>query len=463
MFGWRKKNEGFEWREYVRTTILVRRKERRQRVEDAKAAAVFGVKQAGRGGAEAALGAIQSAGSGLGIGVAKSASGLRRLFAWLGSALAAAGRAIASALSSAWTGVRAVAAPALRRFGGHLARWLEPAAHALRQPGLSLPLTLVAWVCGATALYRLATKGIDSQTLITGGLGLAGAILTLAPRLVAGERPRLIEILSNLADRAGEKLVLLPGFDRLRPASALSIVLLSLAALGGTGTWLAAKSKPLLPSLPNLSNLASLPLLSSPKLEGRALAVSGDSLKISGTIVTLAGVEAPLRQQTCAKPGLRRWSCGEAAKDALAHSLRGRHIICEITGTNGDAGKSGRCSSADGDIAAGLVKKGHVFAVHGLFSNYASLEAEAQGAKSGLWAGDALRPEDWRAKKWDEAKSAAPGGCPIKGHVSSSGRVYVLPWSSEYEQTKVRETKGERWFCSEAEAMAAGWRPVTRS
>jgi hypothetical protein len=45
---WRKKQDGFEWREYVRTTILVRRNERRQKVEDAKQAAIFGVKQAGR-------------------------------------------------------------------------------------------------------------------------------------------------------------------------------------------------------------------------------------------------------------------------------------------------------------------------------------------------------------------------------------------------------------------------------
>ena len=30
MFAWRKKPEGFEWHEYIRTTILVRRKARRQ-------------------------------------------------------------------------------------------------------------------------------------------------------------------------------------------------------------------------------------------------------------------------------------------------------------------------------------------------------------------------------------------------------------------------------------------------
>jgi hypothetical protein len=33
-----------------------------------------------------------------------------------------------------------------------------------------------------------------------------------------------------------------------------------------------------------------------------------------------------------------------------------------------------------------------------------------------------------------------------------------VPGSPAYERTKIDEAKGERWFCSEAEARAAGWR-----
>ena len=66
MFAWRKKNDGFEWRKYVRTTILVRRQERQRRLDNAKAAAVYGVKQAGRRGAGAASTGMRSAGRGLG-------------------------------------------------------------------------------------------------------------------------------------------------------------------------------------------------------------------------------------------------------------------------------------------------------------------------------------------------------------------------------------------------------------
>jgi hypothetical protein len=51
MFGWRKRNDGFEWRGYVRTTILVRRGQRRQRIDEAKGAARQGMHHAGRRGA----------------------------------------------------------------------------------------------------------------------------------------------------------------------------------------------------------------------------------------------------------------------------------------------------------------------------------------------------------------------------------------------------------------------------
>ena len=58
MFGWRKRNDGFEWREYVRTTILVRRRDRRERVGQAAKDAVHNLKAAGaRGAAASAVGA----------------------------------------------------------------------------------------------------------------------------------------------------------------------------------------------------------------------------------------------------------------------------------------------------------------------------------------------------------------------------------------------------------------------
>ena len=64
MFGWRKRNDGFEWRDYVRTTILVRRKKRRDRVGEAANAAVENLKAAGIRGAAAGAGGAKAVGRG---------------------------------------------------------------------------------------------------------------------------------------------------------------------------------------------------------------------------------------------------------------------------------------------------------------------------------------------------------------------------------------------------------------
>jgi micrococcal nuclease len=53
-----------------------------------------------------------------------------------------------------------------------------------------------------------------------------------------------------------------------------------------------------------------------------------------------------------------------------------------------------------------------------------------------------------------------PPGCVIKGNISSSTgeKIYHVPGQRYYEQTKIEPEKGERWFCTEEEAIANGWR-----
>ena len=41
--------------------------------------------------------------------------------------------------------------------------------------------------------------------------------------------------------------------------------------------------------------------------------------------------------------------------------------------------------------------------------------------------------------------------------VAGGARVYVLPWSPDYGRVRVSKSRGGRWFCSEQEAIAAGW------
>lgn len=52
------------------------------------------------------------------------------------------------------------------------------------------------------------------------------------------------------------------------------------------------------------------------------------------------------------------------------------------------------------------------------------------------------------------------GSCNIKGNISlnTGQKIYHVPGQEHYSETRISTDKGERWFCSEAEARAAGWR-----
>ena len=55
--------------------------------------------------------------------------------------------------------------------------------------------------------------------------------------------------------------------------------------------------------------------------------------------------------------------------------------------------------------------------------------------------------------------TAQQPACLIKGNISSKGeRIYHPPGCKYYAATVIDPKRGERWFCSEAEAVAAGWR-----
>lgn len=52
--------------------------------------------------------------------------------------------------------------------------------------------------------------------------------------------------------------------------------------------------------------------------------------------------------------------------------------------------------------------------------------------------------------------------CAIKGNVNANGeRIYHLPGSRNYARVAMNGPD-ERWFCSEPEARAAGWRSAGR-
>ena len=54
---------------------------------------------------------------------------------------------------------------------------------------------------------------------------------------------------------------------------------------------------------------------------------------------------------------------------------------------------------------------------------------------------------------------AAVQNCQIKGNIDlvDGSRTYYLPGQDRYAAIRVQPSGGERWFCSENEALAAGW------
>jgi hypothetical protein len=58
------------------------------------------------------------------------------------------------------------------------------------------------------------------------------------------------------------------------------------------------------------------------------------------------------------------------------------------------------------------------------------------------------------------SQASHSASCNIKGNISieTGERIYHVPGQKYYDRTRIRQEYGERWFCSEAEARAAGWR-----
>jgi hypothetical protein len=136
------------------------------------------------------------------------------------------------------------------------------------------------------------------------------------------------------------------------------------------------------------------------------------------------------------------------------------------------------CKNGNTDINAEMVRAGFALAYRRYSNDYVDEENEARNAKRGLWAGEFTAPWDWRRESREETARPAPQSttrpgpsvgtrgteppsarCAIKGNINQRGdRIYHLPGSDSYASTVIDERAGERWFCSEAEARAAGWR-----
>lgn len=191
---------------------------------------------------------------------------------------------------------------------------------------------------------------------------------------------------------------------------------------------------------------------------GRARVIDGDSLAIGARQVRLHGIDAPEARQTCTGADGRDWACGAWATRELAALVADRQTVCETRDIDRYGRSVARCRVDGQDLGRALVHAGAAMAYRRYSQAYVGDEAAAKRAGRGIWQGELLSPEAHRAATRAESPGAAPEGCPIKGNISASGRIYHLPGQADYARTRINEERGERWFCNEAEARAAGWR-----
>jgi endonuclease YncB( thermonuclease family) len=195
-------------------------------------------------------------------------------------------------------------------------------------------------------------------------------------------------------------------------------------------------------------------------IDGVARVVDGDTIVVGDTRIRLEGIDAPEAGQTCTRRPAGEWHCGTEATAALAARVEGKLVRCEATGTDRYRRTLAICFLGAEDVNAWMVRQGHAWAFVRYSQRYVTEEGQARAMALGIWQGEATPAWEHRARRWTAVEAKSPEGCAIKGNVTARGRIYHMPWSPWYAQIDMAAGGGRRWFCTEAEALAAGWRPV---
>jgi endonuclease YncB( thermonuclease family) len=204
---------------------------------------------------------------------------------------------------------------------------------------------------------------------------------------------------------------------------------------------------------------STLPSLSQDSPSQKAAAVDGDTIRIGSMAIRLEGIDAPEIKQICNDQTGKGYSCGRSAKAALSRLLS-HDLICKRSGEDRYGRTLAYCTSGGIDLNREMVRQGWAFAFVKYSDRYVAEETDARLSKRGIWAGTAQAPWEWRASQIVE--HAPPGQCVIKGNVSRDRKIYFMPFHQLYGKVRIDESKGERWFCTEDEALAAGWRRALR-
>ncbi|WP_247280539.1 MULTISPECIES: thermonuclease family protein [unclassified Bradyrhizobium] len=162
----------------------------------------------------------------------------------------------------------------------------------------------------------------------------------------------------------------------------------------------------------------------------------------------------------------------------------GREWDCDLNGQDRYGRSLATCFIEGEDVAGWMVRQGWALSFTKYSHSYDSNEMTAREARLGLWQGAFIAPWDWRHrnKKTEvlgaasvpvnaqsillgavSAAAAPDPNCVIKGNVNRKGEhIFHSPGQLNYSKIAMDKGLGERWFCTEAEAEAAGWRKAAR-
>ena len=198
-------------------------------------------------------------------------------------------------------------------------------------------------------------------------------------------------------------------------------------------------------------------------ISGLARVVDGDTLEISGQKIRIHGIDAPESRQTCLR-GSVEWLCGKEASQVMRSLVNGAATTCETQARDRYGRFVSRCEAKGRDLGEALVSMGLALAYRQYSDEYVAVEAGAKASRFGMWSGQFVPPWEWRrGKRLDVSPSNDNQSCLIKGNISRSGeRIFHVPGGQYYSRTKISPEKGEKYFCSEEEAISAGWRKSLR-
>lgn len=225
----------------------------------------------------------------------------------------------------------------------------------------------------------------------------------------------------------------------------------------------------------------STPLASSTNsIKGTAEVTDGDSLKVAGCPIRLHGIDAPEKDQWCLDGSGKQVACGHDSTERLRAFIGSREVSCEKKDVDLKYCRTlARCSVDGEDIEAWMVRQGLALAYDQYSTDYIPQQNEARAAKRGLWGGRFVAPWDFRHNNQnapvlgiepppaDQKRLLAPissdgapsPACIIKGNVNGDKKIYHMPGTYIYSLVQMKKP-GVRWFCSEKEAVEAGWRAV---